>query len=166
MPTLPIAQSRSWYRERWTWFLMLGPALVLVAGSYTTWLAYSTDDGLVARDYYKRGLLINKTLQRDHNAAARAISAQGAWSADGRSLSIQVSGLERVATELVLRVVAYQTGTEQVVRLRDIGGGWYEAPWVRPADDRWRAVLETDDWRLTMAGSAQGAAVRFVAANP
>lgn len=166
MSALPITQSGPWYRERWPWFLMLGPALVLIAGAYTTWLAYSTDDGLVARDYYKRGLLINKTLQRDHNAAARAISAHGAWSLDGRSLSVQVIGVSQVVTDPVLRVVLDRVGAEQVVRLRNIGGGWYEAAWVRPADERWRAVLEADDWRLTMVGSVPGAAVRFVAANP
>jgi hypothetical protein len=165
MTTLPVARSGPWYRERWPWFLMLGPALVLVAGGYTTWLAYRSDDGLIARDYYKRGLLINKTLQLDHNAAAWAISAQGAWSADGRSLSVHVSGIDRVATGLVLRAVVDRTGAEQVVRLRHVGGGWYEAAWVRPADERWRATLETGDWRLTMVESAPGAAVRFVAAH-
>ena len=166
MATIPVVPSGPWYRERWPWFLMLGPALVLVAGAYTTWLAYRSDDGLVARDYYKRGLLINKTLQRDHNAAARAISAQGAWSADGRSLSIRVSGLDKYPAELVLRVIFDRSGTEQSVRLRAIGGDWYEAAWARPADERWRAVLEADDWRLTMLSGVAGGAVRFVAANP
>lgn len=166
MATMPIAPSGPWYRERWPWFLMLGPALVLVAGAYTIWLAYSSDDGLVARDYYKRGLLINKTLQRDHNAAARAISAQGAWSADGRSLSIHVSGLDKVPAEPVLRVIFDRSGVEQTLRLRAIGGGWYETAWARPEDERWRAVLEADDWRLTMLDGAAGGAVRFVATNP
>jgi len=163
---MPIASSGPWYRDRWPWFLMLGPALVLIAGAYTTWLAYNSDDGLVARDYYKRGLLINKTLQRDHNAAARAISALGAWSADGRSLSIRLSGVDKFAAEPVMRVIFDHTGAEQTVRLRAIGGGWYEAAWARPADERWRAVLEADDWRLTMLNGAPGDAVRFVAANP
>jgi len=166
MSTLSIAQSGPWYRQRWPWFLMLGPAIVLAAGAYTAWLAYRIDDGLVARDYYKRGLLINRTLQRDHNAAALGISAQGAWSADARSLSIRVRGPAQPAPEPVLRVVYDRTGAEHVVRLREIGGGWYEAALARPADARWRAVLETDDWRLTMLDSLPGEAVRFVAAHP
>jgi uncharacterized protein len=166
MSTLPIVQSGPWHRQRWPWFLMLGPAIVLVAGAYTAWLAYHTDDGLVARNYYKRGLLINRTLQRDHNAAALKIFAQGAWNADGRSLSVQVRGLAQPAPEPVLRVVYDRTGAEHIVRLRDIGGGRYEAALARPADARWRAVLETDDWRLTMVDSVPGGAVRFVAADP
>jgi hypothetical protein len=163
---LPTAQSGPWYLQRWPWFLMLGPAIVLVAGAFTVWFAYHTDDGLVARDYYKRGLLINQTLQRDHNAAASGISAQGAWSADGRSLSIQVQGLTRPLPEPVLRVIYDRTGAEHIVRMRDIGSGWYEAAFARPADPRWRAVMETDGWRLTMLDSRPGEAVRFVAADP
>ena len=166
MSKLPIAHSGPWYRQRWPWFLMLGPAIVLAAGAYTAWLAYSTDDGLVARDYYKRGLLINRILQRDHNAAARGISAQGAWSTDGRSLSVQVRGLAQPSPEPVLRVIYDRTGAEHVVRMRDIGGGWYEAAIARPLDARWRAVMETPDWRLTMADSRPGAAVSFVASDP
>ena len=36
-----------------------GPAAVIVAGVYTTILAFSSTDGLVADDYYKQGLMIN-----------------------------------------------------------------------------------------------------------
>jgi hypothetical protein len=106
------------------------------------------------------------SLWRDHNAAALGISAQSAWSADGRTLSVQVRGLTQPAPEPVLRVIYDRTGAEQVVRLRDIGGGWCEAAFFRPTDVRWwRAVLETDNWRLRMVSSLPGEAVRFVAAD-
>jgi len=36
-----------WYRHRWPWLIMLGPFLVVLAGSYTMWLAYSRQDALV-----------------------------------------------------------------------------------------------------------------------
>ena len=51
-----------WYREPWPWLLMSGPATVIVAGIYTSVLAFSGTDGLVADDYYKQGLAMNKTL--------------------------------------------------------------------------------------------------------
>jgi hypothetical protein len=97
---------------------------------------------------------------------ARGISAQGAWSVDGHSLSVQVRGLAQPSPELVLRVIYDRTGAEHVVRMREIGSGWYEAAFARPADARWRAVMETDDWRLTMLDASSGEAVRFVATNP
>ena len=60
----PTARStpRPWYRERWPWALLAGPAVVVVAAMATLWLAVTSDDGVVADDYYRRGLLINKDL--------------------------------------------------------------------------------------------------------
>jgi len=59
-----------WYREPWPWLLMAGPAVVVVAGFVTLWLAFNSDDGLVADDYDKRGQAIHQTLSRDRAAAA------------------------------------------------------------------------------------------------
>ena len=33
-----LQNARPWYSHRWPWFLMLGPALVLVAGAFTGYL--------------------------------------------------------------------------------------------------------------------------------
>ena len=38
--------AQPWYRERWPWILMAGPATVVVAGLFTAWLAVRSDDGL------------------------------------------------------------------------------------------------------------------------
>ena len=57
-----------WYRQRWPWLLIAGPAIVVVASLVTAWLAASTDDGVIADDYYKRGLLINQELERTRAA--------------------------------------------------------------------------------------------------
>ncbi|MEO8136931.1 MAG: FixH family protein [Betaproteobacteria bacterium] len=166
MHSLTDAAPSPWYRQRWPWFLMLGPALVLVAGAYTMWLAYKTDDGLVARDYYKRGLLINRTLQRDHNAAAMGIAAQGTWNAEGTSFALRISGTDVEPRSPVLHIIAGKSEVQTSLPLAPIGGGWYEAPATRPAGHAWRAVLETEDWRLTTAPTAPGAPVQFVAADP
>ena len=45
-----------WYKERWTWLLMLMPATAIVAGGITLWLAITTFDGLVTDDYYKQAI--------------------------------------------------------------------------------------------------------------
>ena len=41
---------------------MAGPAAVIVAGAFTMTLAFTHQDPLVATDYYKRGVEINKEL--------------------------------------------------------------------------------------------------------
>jgi uncharacterized protein len=65
-----------WYREPWPWLLMSGPAIVVVAGIYTIYLAAYTHDGVVVDDYYKQGLAVNKDLSRDTAAKAAGYSAQ------------------------------------------------------------------------------------------
>ena len=66
-------------RERWPWLLMAGPAIVVVAGFVTLYIAVSTDDGVIAEDYYKRGLLINRALARVP-APTRCVSVQSSVS--------------------------------------------------------------------------------------
>lgn len=61
--------DKPWYRHRWPWLLMLGPATVIVAGAFTIWLAFSHQDALVVDDYYKQGKAINQDLRRDALAA-------------------------------------------------------------------------------------------------
>lgn len=159
-----MALLSPWYRQRWPWLLMLGPALVLVAGSYTMWLAYSTDDGLVARDYYKRGLVINRTLQQDHNAASLGLAAQGAWNANGTSFTLQISGLDAPPRSPRLHLTS-GAGIESTAALADIGGGWYAAVLARPSGHAWRAEIETEDWRLTSVPMTAQGSLRFVAAD-
>lgn len=51
-----------WWRFGHVWLLIAGPALVVVAGFVTLWLALTRPDPLVAEDYYRQGLEINQTL--------------------------------------------------------------------------------------------------------
>ena len=47
---------------------MAGPGLVVVAGIATAVIAFRGADGLVADDYYKQGLGINRQIARDQAA--------------------------------------------------------------------------------------------------
>ena len=60
--------NQPWYKDRWPWILIAGPATVVVAGFITLWMAVVSDDGLVTDDYYKQGLAINQTLARANDA--------------------------------------------------------------------------------------------------
>src|SRR5512143_2669949 len=68
--------ARPWYREPWPWILMAGPVATIIAGAATAWLAVASDDGLVADDYYRRGLAINQELRRERAAVARGLVAR------------------------------------------------------------------------------------------
>ena len=58
-----------WYRQAWPWFLIAFPAIAVIAGAVTLWLAVSTSDGLVVDDYYKQGLAVQQTMARSQRAA-------------------------------------------------------------------------------------------------
>ena len=48
---------------------------MLVAGAITTWIAFASADGLVAEDYYKQGLGINRLLAREDTGRRLGVSA-------------------------------------------------------------------------------------------
>jgi hypothetical protein len=140
-----------WYREPWPWILMAGPAAVLVAGAATVWIAFSSADGLVADDYYKRGLAINRVLAREDNARRLGIRAH-IEAAHGR-LRVALAG---AAPEAIFAQLAHATraGLDQRLRLARAAPGLYEAELPPLAPGRWRIVLEDPrrEWRVVQEG--------------
>ncbi len=51
--------SAPWYRDRWPWLLILGPAIVAVACMITIWLAYAHPDHVIISKEAVRGLVVN-----------------------------------------------------------------------------------------------------------
>ena len=63
-PPLPLPSS-PWWKHGHVWLVITGPVAVVVAGLITVWIAVRSPDPVVAEDYYRRGVEINKTLARD-----------------------------------------------------------------------------------------------------
>lgn len=68
---------RPWWAHGHVWLLIAGPVAVIVAGIATLVLAVRTPDPLVAEDYYRRGIEINKTLAEREAAKAMVPAVQG-----------------------------------------------------------------------------------------
>ena len=60
--------SPPWWKFGHVWLVISGPAVVVVAGFATAWIALRAPDPVLADDYYRRGMEINKT-----RAAERAL---------------------------------------------------------------------------------------------
>jgi len=139
--------TRPWYRERWPWLLMSGPVAVIIAGAFTTWIAFATADGLVADDYYKRGLAVNVVLEREQAAVRRGIGA----STQRRGDRVRVE-LRGDAPPVLLLHLAHATRANEDVRLRLARGadGSYEATLPALAPGRRRVILEdgAGSWRI------------------
>jgi uncharacterized protein len=143
---------KPWYREPWPWLLTLAPLAAVGMGVVMVVLAVRTHDGLVADDYYKQGLAINQTLDRERLARTLAIAARLEFAEDRRRvrLVLEQRGAEPAALLLTL---AHPTriGLDQQVLLVPNGPRMYAGALVAPTSGRWHLVLEDDDrtWRIS-----------------
>lgn len=59
-PSTSAAQP--WWRFGHVWMVLSGPAIVVVAGFVTLYIAVSSADPVVDENYYQKGMEINRTL--------------------------------------------------------------------------------------------------------
>lgn len=57
--------TQPWWRYGHLWLVIAGPAVVVVAAIATAVIAVRGADPVVASDYYRRGIEINKQLPRE-----------------------------------------------------------------------------------------------------
>ena len=138
-----------WYREPWPWLLMAGPAIVVIAGIYTMALAIRSDDGLVAEDYYRRGLAINQVLAREELARVQNIAALVDFA--GSKVRIVMSADTVLPPTLRLRIVhPTRAGEDRDLLLVAQGGSIYTGDWPSLSHEARRLILEdpAGTWRI------------------
>lgn len=95
--------TRRWYRQFWPWFLIALPTAVVIASISTLVIAIKHADTLVAKDYYKEGLAINRYLAQDRRAAELGLRASGSVDGNGHlSLTVSSATSRRAGTEPTL----------------------------------------------------------------
>ena len=141
-----------WYKEPWPWILMSGPAAVIVAGIATTWIAFAGADGLVADDYYKRGLAVNAQLAREQTAGRLGLAAD-IERAEGM-VRVRLKGA--APEHLFVRFVnATRASMDVRLRLDPAGAGLYAARAEPLPQGRWRVIIEDPrgEWRIVKEGA-------------
>ena len=140
-----------WYREPLVWMVVAIPTAAVLAGAVMLVLANTTWDGLVADDYYQRGMQINRSLARDAEAARLGLEAVVSFPAPGVvEVRLSSGGAPAAAgPRLDLRFArAGRAGADvEVAMTRDTGGTWRGALPALPAG-KWYAELGNDRWRL------------------
>ena len=146
-----------WYRHRWPWFIMLGPAAVMAATAVSVVLALRQPDAMVVDDYYRQGKAINQDLRRDRMASALRLALfvryaddrlSGRLESFGRPLAapfrIRLAHPTQPLKDRLLEVVPDQQGnldlalpalemTHWQVVAEDVDGQWRLARGWRPA---------------------------------
>lgn len=141
-----------WYRHRWPWFIMLGPFLVVLAGGYTMWLAYSSQDALVVGDYYRQGKAINRDLTRDRVAVRLGLQFALRYDAASGRLLGKISGADQAMQgPMTLRLI-HSTRPEKDIVLPVVADANGNVSVGLPMLDmaRWQVVLEDQarSWRI------------------
>jgi hypothetical protein len=148
----PASSSRAeparWYRQRWPWLLIAGPAIVVVASLASAWLAVASDDGVVAQDYYKQGLLINKRLRDAAPDPQRNFAAVIEATPDG-AVRVRIDGLPGSDRTARLRIaVPTATTAEEIVALTRDDDGDFVGHLRAQRSGRTIVTLEVGTWRL------------------
>jgi uncharacterized protein len=163
MHTAAAVDPTPWYRQRWPWLVMLPPAVAVVGCIVTITLAVRSSDGVVASDYYKRGLAINEQLARSQFAARIGlqawVAARGLSSGDEVRVTLRAAQSVPPEAALKLRLVhPGRAGADREAMLARIAvhddgrtveyvGRWQESA---PLGGQvgWHLVLEAGAWRL------------------
>ena len=132
---------------------MAGPAIVIVAGFATAWLAIVSNDGLVDDNYYKVGLAVNQELKQRQLAAELNINAKLSLGADKRSVDLVLNGLPKEALPdmLQLRLVhPTRKGEDQRINLLRSGNVYRGEISQNLGTGRWHVVIEDPlaGWRM------------------
>ncbi len=143
-------QKRPWYRERLVWMLIALPASAVLGGIVTIVLATRTSDGLVADDYYKQGIAINKTIARDDRARDLGLDALLRLSEGTIRLSLQSKrGAELPARLLLTFVHPTRAGEDRSIVLERNGDEFY-GQLGRISAGHWQVRIEDEarSWRM------------------
>jgi hypothetical protein len=152
--TLPINNEPVWYKQFWPWFLIILPAIVVVASIATAVIAFRGADTLVADNYYKEGLAINKTVS-DIDAAKTA-NIHGSLVMEKGTLHLTVNADNAITDNTLLLGFSHPLDNlqDQTVQLQKTGNGEYSGKMPALGNGKWYISLQSTQterpWRVNI----------------
>ncbi len=151
MPT-PIDKDTPWYRNATIWLIIAFPLSAVITGFLALYYSIVSDTGLVTSHYYRKGLEINRVLDRDHAAQRHRLTAAFRLDRAGDDIRVRLTSAEpgyRLPHLVRLRLMhATRAGFDAALVLHRTGPGRYAAPLPRLVPGRWYIQMEAADWRL------------------
>lgn len=68
--------GKPWWKFAHVWLVFAGPAIVVVAGLVTAYIAMSKPDPVIDPDYYRHGLEINQRMSDSQKSLAPAVTGR------------------------------------------------------------------------------------------
>jgi uncharacterized protein len=142
---------KPWYKEFYVWMIIFFPVLAIVAGIYTAILAVQSDDGLVVDDYYKQGLEINRTLERDQVAFDYQLNADIKLVEELGEITVQLTAAsdfkypENLSVSLLH---ATRSGLDKEVNMILTEDNIYRGNVSQLALGKWYVHIQYNNWRL------------------
>lgn len=142
-----------WHHEPYVWLIISLPLTAVLAGIITMFLAIKSDDGLVVDDYYKKGLEVNRVLERDRAALRNQLSAQLILDPANPELSVVLDsnpGFNYPDKINISFLHPTRKGMDQYLILKRSGEKTYTGTMPRLSTGKWYVLIESESWRLFM----------------
>jgi hypothetical protein len=153
------ASSDIWYKEPWMLLVVGGPVVVVIAAIITGFIAWQGEDKVIAKDYYKHGLNINKDIFRDAKANEYKMQGKAKLDSVTGKILLQLEGKTTLPSSVIFSTSFTSSNSvyEQIqkISLTQVQPGIYEGELKMPsATDSvslalWHVQIEATDWRLT-----------------
>jgi hypothetical protein len=149
MSSPPIDSVRPAWREPLVWMVVGIPAATIVAGLFTWWIAAQRADSNVAEDWYKRGLAINRSIERESKAQALGLRADLTMPAE-HDLRLTLTGPASALPPTVTVTLTHPVRAEQdrKLTLDRQADGVYRTVSPQVAPGHWGLAIEARDWRI------------------
>jgi hypothetical protein len=151
-PLSPAQAVAPWYKHRWPWIVMSGPFAVVIAASFSGWLAFTRQDALVADDYYKQGTAINQDLRRETAASSLGLDLYMVYLPQSKVLSGTLTSFGHPKAEEFTISLAHATDPAKdiLVHITPDAAGKFEVGLQGLEPSWWKATIEstTHQWRL------------------
>ena len=144
---------------------MAGPLAVVLASLASAWLAFRSDDGVVASDYYKRGLEINRKRPLPAVDSFRELGATITVTGQGE-VRVLLEGIADTPKELRLELARPGArGSTETVTLRAGRAGEYVGAIADRGPGLRIVTLQASAWRLPTTVTSQLSEIRLGAAE-
>jgi len=144
-------KPRVWYREVYVWLIIALPLSAVIGGVITAWYAIESNDGLVVDDYYKRGLEINRVLERDKASERYGLQARLHFEPGAPAATIVLDGNASFSPPDSISVSflnATRGGYDHNLEFRRVSADTYQSVMPRLLRGHWYIQIEKQDWRL------------------